>query len=342
MAQHRVTAVMADAGLSDTGAGRDGAPGRESRGGAAALRLVPPSLRSAVEDQIRQAILSGALPPGTHLSDRMMCERFGVSRTIVREAVRLLEAEGLVSVLPRRGPFVAFLSAAEAVQIYEVRGALEALAGQGFAERASDEERAALRAVVAELEAAGPHAPRERLLDHKRRFYDILLRGCRNAHAARMLELLLNRNMQLRATSLSAPDRLPGTIRELRRVLEAIEQRDGEGAALACRDHVRAAAAVALRVLRERERTGGAAAAQDGPVPAATRAPPRRPPAPRRPPPRRPPRRRRVRRQAPPAGRPGGGAAGRVGPRRGARRERRRERPGERRRERRRGWCLGR
>ena len=115
MAQRRVTAATADAGLSDTRAGRDGAPGGESRGGAGALRLVPPSLRSAVEDQIRQAILSGALPPGTHLSDRVMCERFGVSRTIVREAVRLLEAEGLVSVLPRRGPFVAFLSAAEAV-----------------------------------------------------------------------------------------------------------------------------------------------------------------------------------------------------------------------------------
>jgi DNA-binding GntR family transcriptional regulator len=185
----------------------------------------------------------------------MMCERFGVSRTIVREAVRLLEAEGLVTVLPHRGPFVAFLTAAEAVQIYEVRAALEALAGQGFAERASDAERSALRAVVVGLEAASVSARRDALLEHKRAFYAILLQGCRNQYAARMLGLLLNRNTQLRATSLSAPNRLPNTIRELWRVVEAIDQRDGEAAAAACRDHVRAAAAVALRVLRERERS---------------------------------------------------------------------------------------
>ena len=216
------------------------------------IHLVPGLLRSSVEAQIRQAIMTGDLPPGLHLSDRMMCERFGVSRTIVREAVRLLEAEGLVTVLPRRGPFVAFLTVAEAVQIYEVREALEALAAQGFAERASDAERAALRAVIVSLEAASVSATRDALLDHKRDFYAILLQGCRNAYAARMLGLLLNRNMQLRATSLSAPDRLPNTIRELWRVVEAIDQRDGPGAAAACRDHVRAAAAVALRVLRER------------------------------------------------------------------------------------------
>jgi DNA-binding GntR family transcriptional regulator len=221
------------------------------------FQLVPASLRSTVEDQIRQAIMTGDLPPGLHLSDRMMCERFGVSRTVVREAIRLLEAEGLVTVLPRRGPFVAFLTAAEAVQIYEVREALEALAGQGFAERASDAERRALRDVVVSLEAASASAGHAALLDHKRAFYAILLQGCRNAYAARMLGLLLNRNMQLRATSLSAPNRLPNTIRELWRVVEAIEQRDGEGAAIACRDHVRAAAAVALRVLRSRATTKG-------------------------------------------------------------------------------------
>lgn len=218
------------------------------------LRLVPRSLRSAVEDEVRQAIMAGELPPGTHLSDRMMCERFSVSRAVVREAVRLLEAEGLVTVVPHRGPFVAYLTAAEAVQIYEVRESLEALAGQNFAERASDEERAALRNVVASLQAAGATASRQTLLDHKRAFYDILLRGCRNRYAARMLGLLLNRNMQLRATSLAVQGRLANTIRELWRVVEAIEQRDGEGAAAACRDHVRAAASVALRVLRDRER----------------------------------------------------------------------------------------
>lgn len=220
----------------------------------ASLRVQPQPVRQQVEDQLRGAIISGAFAPGSHLSDRSLCEQFGVSRSIIREAVRLMEAEGLVTVVPYRGPFVAFLSAAEAAQVYEVRGALEALAGEGFAQRASDEERTELRRVYEELAVAGPTAGREALLDIKRRFYDVLLRGSRNAYVGRMLGQLLNRNAQLRATSLSDPGRLPQTVRELRRIVEAVERRDPEGAWQACREHVAAAAAIALRILRQRER----------------------------------------------------------------------------------------
>ena len=217
-------------------------------------RVERQSLRRLVEDRLRAAIMEGAFPPGSHLADRALCEQFGCSRSIIREAIRLLEAEGLVTVVPHRGPFVTFLTAAEAVQIYEVRAALEALAGQGFAERASDAERAALRRVFDGLAAADATVGQKALLDSKRAFYDVLLRGCRNDYVGRMLAQLLNRITQLRATSMSSSGRLPNTVRELRRILEAIDQRDGEGAAAACRDHVRAAAAVALNVLRERER----------------------------------------------------------------------------------------
>ena len=230
------------------------------------LRVQPQPVRQQVEDQLRGAIISGAFAPGSHLSDRALCEQFGVSRSIIREAVRLMEAEGLVTVVPYRGPFVAFLSAAEAAQVYEVRGALEALAGEGFAVRASDEERAELRAVYEELAAAGPAAGRAALLDLKRRFYDVLLRGSRNAYVGRMLGQLLNRNAQLRATSLSDPDRLPNTVREIRRIVEAVERRDPEGAWTACREHVAAAAAVALRILRQRERDSQEARAAGAPV----------------------------------------------------------------------------
>lgn len=218
------------------------------------MRIQPQSVRQQVEHQLRTAIIGGIFAPGSHLSDRALCEKFGVSRSIIREAVRLMEAEGLVTVLPHRGPFVAFLSAAEAAQIYEVRGALEALAGEGFAERASDEERAELRQVYEQLAATGPAAGRAVLLDLKRRFYDVLLRGSRNEYVGRLLGQLLNRNAQLRATSLSDPGRLPHTVREIRRIVEAVERRDPEGAWQACREHVAAAAAVALRILRQRER----------------------------------------------------------------------------------------
>lgn len=219
-----------------------------------ALQVVPQPIRRQVEEGLREAIIKGRFPPGTHLSDRVLCELFGTSRSVVREAVRLLEAEGLIVVLPNRGPFVAFLSASEATQVYEVRAVLEALAGEGFAVRASNEERAELREVFDKLAGALGKSSQDEILLIKKRFYEVLMRGCRNSYVARMLDQLLNRNTQLRATSLSDPKRLPQTIEEVRLVVEAIERRDPRGAWEACRDHVNKAAEVALRILRERER----------------------------------------------------------------------------------------
>lgn len=222
------------------------------------LRVVHKPMRRLVEERLREAIETGRFAPGQHLPDRFLCETFGASRTIVREAVRLVEAEGLIVTIPNRGPFVAYLSSIEAEQIYEVRSVLEALAGEGFAIRATDEERAELRKAYETLAELPEDADRETLLAIKRYFYAVLMRGCRNPHVARMFEAIISRNTQLRATSLSVPGRLPHTIEEIRRVVEAVEARDAEGAWLACRAHVRSAAAVALRILREREEVAAA------------------------------------------------------------------------------------
>jgi DNA-binding GntR family transcriptional regulator len=217
------------------------------------MKIVPRPVRQQVEDGLRDAIVSGRFLPGDHLPDRALCEIFGTSRSVVREAVRLLEAEGLIVVHPNRGPFVASMSVAEATEIYEVRAALEALAGEGFAMRASDAERAALRAVYEELCQADAAGPRQALLDIKQRFYEILTRGSRNSYAARMLDRLLSRNAQLRAMSMSRADRLPQTILEIGEIMEAIERRDAVAAGVACRAHVHQAAQVALRILGEQE-----------------------------------------------------------------------------------------
>lgn len=220
------------------------------------LKIVPLPVRRQVEDGLRVAIVSGHFAPGMHLPDKFLCETFGTSRSVVREAVRLLEAEGLVTVHPNRGPFVALLSVKDATEIYEVRGALEALGGEGFAIHASEAERAALRAVFDDLRAARAGMPKDALLDIKRRFYAILMEGSRNALATGMLERLLVRVAQLRATSLSAENRLPRTVEEIARIMDAIERRDAVAAGAACRAHVAAAAAVALAILRERDAEG--------------------------------------------------------------------------------------
>jgi DNA-binding GntR family transcriptional regulator len=95
--------------------------------------------------ELRAAISAGQYLPGERLVERVLCERYGVSRTVVREALRHLEAEGLVTIVPNRGPVVTVLSYEDAAALFEVRAALEALASEAFADRATSEERDALR-----------------------------------------------------------------------------------------------------------------------------------------------------------------------------------------------------
>ena len=86
------------------------------------------TLRELAVERLRDAILDGQFRPGDRLVERVLCERLGVSRTVVREALRHLETEGLVDVVPQQGPAVARLDAGQATQIYEIRAMLEALA----------------------------------------------------------------------------------------------------------------------------------------------------------------------------------------------------------------------
>src|ERR1700744_6795818 len=93
------------------------------------------SLRVLVEDRLRQAIRTGVLKPGQRLIERELCELTGVGRTSIREALRQLEAEGLVTTIPHRGPSVSTISLDEARQLYAVRALLEGHAGREFARR---------------------------------------------------------------------------------------------------------------------------------------------------------------------------------------------------------------
>ena len=93
-------------------------------------------LRKQAEESLRKAILSGRYDAGERLKERQLMESLGVSRTLLREALRQIEAEGLVTLVPNRGPVVSVLSYEDAEEIYEVRGILESQACIGFVLRA--------------------------------------------------------------------------------------------------------------------------------------------------------------------------------------------------------------
>ena len=210
------------------------------------------TLRRKAVNILRDAILSGHFRPGRRLVERELCAQTGVSRSSIREALRYLESEGLAESRGARGIFVTMLSARDAAQIYEVRAALESEAARHFAERASASDLADIRLAFAEVEATVA----EDLEGYRRatdRFIEVLFRGARNSIAEAVANSLNARIQLLRATTtrLAPLARRRGSVRKLRAVLMALEQRDGVKAAAAARDFVQRSARFAAESLAQ-------------------------------------------------------------------------------------------
>lgn len=205
-------------------------------------KLAP--VRERVADRIRDAIVGMHFQPGALLVERELCEATTASRASVREALRVLESEGLVVSEPGRGTRVAELTLDEALHVYEVRGALEALAGRLFAQRATQEQIEALARAVEHID----HGTAETgaMLRAKSEFYEILFEGSGNPELRQMLDGLLRRATLVRVTSLSVPGRPAQAAREMQGILAAARARDADETARRCAAHVHAAAETAL------------------------------------------------------------------------------------------------
>lgn len=216
------------------------------------VHAVAAPVRQQVFSTMREAIISGRFQPGQRLVEKDLCEMMGVSRPSVREALRHLESEGLVETIPNRGPVVTKLTRADAVGIYQVRGALEALAARLFAECASEQQIEHLVEAMEELAQAMVNQNVQGSIVAKDRFYEVLFEGAANPMIPTILRTMNGRITFLRRISLSSPKRWPATLREIRAVVAAIKKRDGDAAQRATLLHVAKAAEVALAHLDER------------------------------------------------------------------------------------------
>ncbi|MGE0220626.1 GntR family transcriptional regulator [Mycolicibacterium sp.] len=216
---------------------------------AAPLRSVAAPLRRQLVERLREAIVAAEYPPGDRLVERALTERYGVSRTVVREALRQLESEGLVTTVANRGPVVAVLSADDAAALYELRSALETLAAERFAERADARERAALRAAFEQLSLAFAVGGMEAWLAAKDEFYEALLTGAHNDVVRATLIGLHARVQRLRGLSLRRPGRQAVSLAELELLTDAAVAGRVADAGAAAKVHIERAGAAALAEL---------------------------------------------------------------------------------------------
>lgn len=220
-----------------------------------AIKKSAAPLRHNVLDALRKAIIEGRLAPGARLVERELIAMTGVSRTVIREVLRQLESEGLIDIIPNKGPIVRKLTLAEAKDLYLIRSVLEGLAARLFVANAGAGEIAELKQALEATAAAYAGSDPERILDAKNRFYDVLTKGARSETLSVMIATLHARIRRWRALGLAHPrrsrDRSRESIGALRALVRAIEQRDGDRAETIARREVTNAATEVMQLLGE-------------------------------------------------------------------------------------------
>ena len=188
-------------------------------------------LREVVSETLRQAIQDGVLKPGERLMEIPLAEELGVSRTPIREAIRKLELEGFVVMVPRRGTYVANISLKDITQVFEIRSALEELAAGLAAERITEEE-------IVEIGDHMENKDMESVVAADVEFHEVLYRASRNERLADIVHNLREQTYRFRSFSMNQPGRLRKTWEEHRQLVEAIASHNATQARKLARIHM--------------------------------------------------------------------------------------------------------
>ncbi|HET8570127.1 MAG TPA: GntR family transcriptional regulator [Candidatus Limnocylindria bacterium] len=200
------------------------------------------------------AITTGGLATGARLRESEIAERYRVSRTPVREALRHLAAEGLVDILPHVGAQVAGFSLAEIDELFEIRGALEVLAVTRAVKRIGPAELAALRAQFKRCEAASRTGTVEAQMRENIRFHTMLYSAAASPQLLELINSLGTRLRRYRTASLSWGDRPQESLEEHRAILAAAARRDAKAARELVSHHAQQARTAATHWYLEQDR----------------------------------------------------------------------------------------
>lgn len=216
------------------------------------LDLTPPlPMAERIAEALRRAISTGGLAPGSRINESELASAHRISRSPIREALRILQQEGLVAMEPRRGAFVRRLAAAEILEVYGVKAMLEGYA-TGLATRRLDTiELDRLGALVRRMEAEAAAEDARAYVETTREFHERIVRASANATLCAIYHSLDRKIHALRRMSLAQPGRMAASLVDHRAILAAMRAGDAAGAERLARTHIEAAAAALLPRLAE-------------------------------------------------------------------------------------------
>jgi len=188
------------------------------------------TLREKILETIRDAILKGSLKPGERVSEPDLAERFGISRTPIREAFRQLESEGYLEVIPRKGAVVASLSERDVEEFYAIKILLEGFAARMAAEKLSAKDIERLETINERLKQIAKEGDVKTFFRVHNEFHEVFIKASGNEKLYEMINQLVMRFKRLRLASLSQPGRMEISVEEHCNMIEAFRNRDGDRA----------------------------------------------------------------------------------------------------------------
>ncbi|HSY26257.1 MAG TPA: GntR family transcriptional regulator [Burkholderiaceae bacterium] len=202
------------------------------------MRLERQHLHNTVVDHLRNLIVEGVLSPGTKLNERELCETLGISRTPLREAMKVLSAEGLVEILPNRGASVSRMTETEIWETFELMSGLESLSGELACERITVVELAEIKALHYAMLSCKTQNDLPGYYSRNQAIHDKINEAARNA-VLRQTYLTLNRRLQaLRFKSNFKADKWDSAVHDHEEMIKALEARDGKWLAKILRQHL--------------------------------------------------------------------------------------------------------
>ena len=220
-----------------------------------ATRIAPIALYQEVAERLRQRIFSHELPPGTWVDEQALAEHYGISRTPLREALKVLASEGLVTLKPRRGCYVTEISERDLDEVFAVMSMLEGECARASATKASAADLERLRAIHADLENAAAAGDINSFFEANQAFHLTLHEIADNRWLLHVIEDLRKVIKLSRHHSLFSDGRLAQSLTEHRDILQALLTRDGSRAEELMRAHILSGRAALARIAATRSTT---------------------------------------------------------------------------------------
>ena len=196
-------------------------------------------LHDEVADRMRELIQSGEMEPKARVNEGELTERFGISRTPLREAIKILATEGLLELLPNRGARVASISETEIEEMMEVLAGLEATAGDLACRTVSEEEIDAIQADHDAMVAAWKGGDEAGYFSRNRRIHEAIMAASRNAILTSLYQSLSGRIQRSRYSAHQTADQWARAVSEHERMIALLRARDGAALAVLMREHIR-------------------------------------------------------------------------------------------------------